>query len=261
MTTPLNDLIVAIEIWGSGANATDFQSPADLGFTEADGWPISYATPGSGDEPPRELFNWDARRLTAFVVQVLTSGGGLPWDRRISYVHPAVVMGSDGMLYASVQDSMNQNPTTDTANTHWQQVGITLSDADIKAAYERNANTNALTDALLTALNGAAPRASPTFTGAVIVPDQTAGTNNGRAANTRFVQAAIAALVASAPGTLNTLNELADALGDDPNFATTIMGLLGDKADAADVPEINIQTTDPLSADGDTTVGQIWLVY
>ena len=135
-------------------------------------------------------------------------------------------MGSDGMLYASVQDSMNQNPTTDSSNTYWQQVGITLNDADIKAAYERNANTNALTDALLTALNGAAPRNNPNLTGAVIVPDQTGSTNNGRAANTRFVQAGLAALVASAPGTLNTLNELADALGDDPNFATTIMGMI-----------------------------------
>ncbi|MER8394083.1 hypothetical protein NKH10_19525 [Mesorhizobium sp. M1340] len=48
------------------------------------------------------------------------------------------------------------------------------------------------------------------------------------------VNAAIAALVASAPGTLDTLNELAAALGDDPNFATTIMAALGGKATKAD---------------------------
>ncbi|MER9158894.1 hypothetical protein [Mesorhizobium sp. M0778] len=48
------------------------------------------------------------------------------------------------------------------------------------------------------------------------------------------VNAAIAALVAAAPGTLDTLNELAAALGDDPNFATTIMALLGGKATKAD---------------------------
>ena len=47
----------------------------------------------------------------------------------------------------------------------------------------------------------------------------------------RAVAQAIAALVASSPETLNTLDELAAALGDDPNFATTIMTMLGAKAD------------------------------
>lgn len=43
--------------------------------------------------------------------------------------------------------------------------------------------------------------------------------------------AAVAALVDSAPGTLDTLNELAAALGDDPNFATTLTTLIGTKPD------------------------------
>lgn len=42
---------------------------------------------------------------------------------------------------------------------------------------------------------------------------------------------ALAALVDSAPTTLDTLNELAAALGDDPNFATTITGSLANKQD------------------------------
>ena len=41
-----------------------------------------------------------------------------------------------------------------------------------------------------------------------------------------YTDAQIAALVDSAPGLLNTLNELAAALGDDPNFATTITNSL-----------------------------------
>ena len=45
------------------------------------------------------------------------------------------------------------------------------------------------------------------------------------------VQSAISALVDSAPETLNTLNELASALGDDPNFATTVSNQIGNKAD------------------------------
>lgn len=49
------------------------------------------------------------------------------------------------------------------------------------------------------------------------------------------IDAAIAALVDTAPGTLDTLNELAAALGDDPNFAATVTAQLALKANAADV--------------------------
>ena len=47
------------------------------------------------------------------------------------------------------------------------------------------------------------------------------------------VEAKIASLVDSAPETLDTLNELATALGDDPNFATTISTQIGQKLDTA----------------------------
>jgi hypothetical protein len=49
-----------------------------------------------------------------------------------------------------------------------------------------------------------------------------------------YADTKIAALVNSAPGTLDTLNELAQALGDDPNFATSITNLIGTKADTAE---------------------------
>ena len=253
---PIDDDAVGIVKWGTGAGASDFNTPADVGFAEADGWPLAYGTPGSGSEPQREVFNWQWRRMTALAVELLTHGGGLPWDSRISYLHPASVMGSDGMLYQSVQGSLNQDPTSDASDTYWQQVGITLSDVDIKTAYERNADTNALTNALLTMLQGAAPLASPSFTGAVTVPDQTAGTNNGRAANTRFVAAALAALVASAPSALDTLNELAAALGDDANFAATVTTQLGLKADTSALRVLNGARA-PTTSDG--VDGNLWV--
>ena len=46
-----------------------------------------------------------------------------------------------------------------------------------------------------------------------------------------LVEEKIAALLASAPETLDTLNELAKALGNDPNFSTTILNQLSQKAD------------------------------
>jgi hypothetical protein len=58
------------------------------------------------------------------------------------------------------------------------------------------------------------------------------------------MKAAIEALVASAPGALDTLNELAAALGDDPNFATTVTNELALKA-ALDSPQFSGIPTAP----------------
>lgn len=78
-----------------------------------------------------------------------------------------------------------------------------------------------------------APKASPTFTGTPKAPTAAAGNNSTQIANTAFVQAAIAALVASSPAALDTLNELAAALGNDPNFAATMTNALAGKMDKA----------------------------
>ena len=56
------------------------------------------------------------------------------------------------------------------------------------------------------------------------------------------VSSAISSLVDSAPETLNTLNELAAALGDDPNFATTITNQIARKADASDLDNYATKT-------------------
>lgn len=78
-----------------------------------------------------------------------------------------------------------------------------------------------------------APLVSPALTGTPTAPTAVLGTNTAQLANTAFVQAAIAALVASSPGALDTLNELAAAIGDDPNFATTMVNQLALKAPLA----------------------------
>jgi len=75
-----------------------------------------------------------------------------------------------------------------------------------------------------------APLNSPNFSGIPTVPTASSGTNNTQAASTAFVRNEISSLVNSAPSTLDTLNELASALGNDPNFATTIASGLGQKA-------------------------------
>lgn len=74
-----------------------------------------------------------------------------------------------------------------------------------------------------------APKESPTLTGTPKAPTAPAGTNTTQIATTAFVKSAIAALVASSPAALDTLNELAAALGNDPNFATTMTNALAGK--------------------------------
>lgn len=75
-----------------------------------------------------------------------------------------------------------------------------------------------------------APLASPALTGTPTAPTASPGTNTTQIATTAYADAAAAALVDSAPGTLDTLNELAAALGDDANFAATTATALGTKA-------------------------------
>lgn len=79
------------------------------------------------------------------------------------------------------------------------------------------------------ALDTKASLASPVFTGAPKAPTAPAGTSTTQIATTAFVSGAIAALVGGAPGALDTLNELAAALGDDPDFAATITTNLASK--------------------------------
>lgn len=74
-----------------------------------------------------------------------------------------------------------------------------------------------------------APLASPALTGTPTAPTAAQTANNTQVATTAFVKAAIAALVASSPAALDTLNELAAALGNDPNFATTMTNALAGK--------------------------------
>jgi hypothetical protein len=75
-----------------------------------------------------------------------------------------------------------------------------------------------------------APLASPALTGTPTAPTATAGTNTTQIATTAFVTGAVADLIASAPSALNTLNELATALGNDANFSTTVTNSLAAKA-------------------------------
>ncbi len=74
-----------------------------------------------------------------------------------------------------------------------------------------------------------APLDSPVFTGTPTTPTPPDDAKGLQTANAEFVRKLIAALVGSVPESLDTLQELADALGNDPNFATTITNMIAGK--------------------------------
>jgi hypothetical protein len=83
------------------------------------------------------------------------------------------------------------------------------------------------------AANIYAPLISPALTGIPTAPTATAGTSTTQVATTAFVGTAVSNLIASAPGALDTLNELATALGNDASFSTTVTNALAAKAPLA----------------------------
>ncbi|MEE6812534.1 prophage tail fiber N-terminal domain-containing protein [Escherichia coli O13:H15] len=80
-----------------------------------------------------------------------------------------------------------------------------------------------------------APLDSPAFTGTPTTPTPPDDAVGLEMANAAFVRKLLAALVDSSPEALDTLNELAAALGNDPEFATTIMNALAGKQPLSDV--------------------------
>lgn len=125
------------------------------------------------------------------------------------------------------------NNTTQVATTAFVQAALTalINGApatldtlkEIAAAINNDPN---FSTTINNALALKAPLSSPALTGTPTAPTAAQSVNNTQIATTAFVKSAIAAMVGSAPAALDTLNELAAALGNDPNFATTMLNAL-----------------------------------
>jgi hypothetical protein len=108
--------------------------------------------------------------------------------------------------------------------------GITKAMVDLGNVDNTSDANKPVSTATQTALDLKAPLASPALTGTPTAPTATAGTNTTQVATTAFVGTAVANLVDSAPALLDTLNELAAAIGDNPNYATDLAASVGLKA-------------------------------
>ncbi|WP_134704806.1 tail fiber protein [Escherichia coli] len=124
-------------------------------------------------------------------------------------------------------DLANAKYTAQDATT--ARKGIVQLSSATNSTSETLAATPKAVKAVMDETNKKAPLNSPALTGTPTTPTAPKGTNNTQIASTAYVMAAIAALVDSSPDALNTLNELAAALGNDPNFATTMTKALAGK--------------------------------
>lgn len=148
---------------------------------------------------------------------------------RKSQMDAAIAAGGNGDMLVATYDT-NANGTVDAAETvPWTGV------SGKPTAFTAAAHTHATTEitGLDTALAEKAPLNSPAFTGNPTANTQITSDNTTKLATTAFVQAVLSSLIDAAPGALDTLNELAAAIGDDPNFAATVTNGLALKVDKA----------------------------
>lgn len=118
--------------------------------------------------------------------------------------------------------------------------GIVRLSNDTNSTAEDLAATPKAVKTVMDVANTKAPSNSPVLTGVPTAPTPAPEVNNNQIATTQFVHQIISALIGDAPDALNTLKELSDALGGDPNFATTITTLINSKLakdqNGADIP-------------------------
>lgn len=156
--------------------------------------------------------------------------------------------------------------TADAVHTH------TSADVTLMTGYTKGSSSAAITttDTLNKAIGklekGKAALASPTFTGTPKAPTATEGTNTTQISTTAFVQTAVTSgvngVIGDAPNNLNSLEKLADAINNDPNFSSTIGSQINGKLDASSanyIKSIGINGNTLTYTNGDNTTGTITL--
>jgi len=157
---------------------------------------------------------------------------------------------TDAEIRAAVEAATDSNVFTDADHSKLNAIEASAtadqSNAEIRTAVEAATDSNVFTDADHTKLNAIEASAtadqsdaeiktavesatSIALGGSPTTTTQAASDNSTKISTTAYADAAIAALVDSSPAALNTLNELAAALGDDANYATTTATAIGTK--------------------------------
>ena len=145
----------------------------------------------------------------------------------------------DGTGNASITAAIAANSIVDadinaSAAIDWTKLGISSTVSSTEIGYVDGVTSAIQTQidaklATATAASTYAPLASPALTGTPTAPTAAANTNTTQVATTAYVQTEINDLIASSPAALDTLNELAAALGNDASFSTTVTNSIAAK--------------------------------
>jgi hypothetical protein len=146
------------------------------------------------------------------------------------------IAGGTGIATSVSGDTLTINATSDPVITLAGDLSgsVTLTNLGngtltATVADDSHNHTVANVDGLQAALDLKATLASPTLTGAPIAPTAAANTNTTQIATTAYVQTELTDLIGGAPGTLDTLNELAEAINDDASYSSTLTTALATK--------------------------------
>ena len=125
-------------------------------------------------------------------------------------------------------DTITNAKINTAAAIDWTKLGISSTVSSTEIGYVDGVTSAIQTQidsklATATAASTYAPLASPALTGTPTAPTATAGTNTTQVATTAYVGTAISNLVAGAPATLDTLDEIAAAIADTGNFSDTVV--------------------------------------
>ena len=133
MTTPRDNDSLRIRRW---ADTGDTATPESVGLSRTTGFPSTYSEVG-GTPPQLPVWNQKFLEITAMLREI-TQHGILSWDSRLNYQHPAIVLGSDGLLYmtriTNGPRTIVQDPTTDMPNQYWAPLDASLFGGQVTAA-------------------------------------------------------------------------------------------------------------------------------
>jgi hypothetical protein len=193
-------------------------------------------------------YRWSGVKWASYVAAV-----GIPTD------NSQLINGAN---YITSSDDITGNSATATALETSRNIALSgdvtgttsfdgSGDVTITATVVDDSHNHVISnvDGLQTALDLKAPLVSPGLTGTPTAPTASVGTNTTQVATTEYVSTAVANVVDSAPAALDTLNELAAALGDDANFSTTVTTSIGTK-----LPKSGGEMTGNITFSGSQTV-------
>ena len=155
--------------------------------------------------------------------------------------HPLATEASVNTKVSKAESVTSNNAIKALINTKVEKADAVTSNNAIKGLIDKKI-------AVANATSTFAPKVSPALTGTPTAPTAANTTNSTQIATTAFVKNNLTNLVDSAPGALDTLNELAAALGDDANFSTTVTNLIGTKLGTANAAALYVTKTDAVAS-------------